>query len=237
MNDKLSRREFLKRSALVGVGVAAAPLLNSCAPTPTPVPPTPLPAATKPAAFDWMRFKGTTLNILLTKNPTNDALEKWIPEFEQMTGIKVVYENIPEQQSRQKLVVDMAGGGTIDAFNTSLHVEKKRFSKNGWYEKLNDYLKDPTLTPPDFDWEGDVFGASRAGVTTSDGAIWAIPTGTDVWQFWYRKDIFDAKGIQPPVKIEDVEKIAKALHSPPDMYGLVWRGLKNAGLRRIVGSA
>ena len=28
--------------------------------------------------------------------------------------------------------------------------------------------------------------------------------------------------------MEDVEKIAKAFHNPPEMYGLVWRGLKNA---------
>ena len=198
MSDKkLTRRELLKLTAAAGTGLAATSLLNACAPAATPAPTaTAVPAATaKPAAaaFDWMRFKGTTLNILLTKNPHSDVLEKLIPEFEQLTGMKVAYENIPEQQSRQKVTVDMAGGGTLDAYNTSLHVEKKRFSKNGWYEKLNDYLKDPTLTPPDYDWEKDVFGASRAAVATSDGSIWAIPNQTDAWEFWYRKDLFDQK--------------------------------------------
>lgn len=239
MNSKsLSRREFLKLSALAGVGLAAVPVLNACAPAATPapttaptVPPTapPMPTATPmPKTFDWQQFKGSQVNVLLTKNPWGDNIEKWIPEFEQLTGIKVQFENIPEIQARQKVTVDFAGGGTIDAFFTSLHVEKRRFSKAGWYEKLNPYLSDPTLTATDYEYEKDIFAASRSGVTGSDGSVYALPNFTDVWQFWYRTDIFEKKGLKPPKTLDEMMKFAKDLHNPPELYGFIARGLKNA---------
>ncbi len=39
------------------------------------------------------------------------------------------------------MTVEMtANSGGIDAFFTSLHVEKKRFWKAGWYHPLNKFL-------------------------------------------------------------------------------------------------
>jgi hypothetical protein len=35
-----------------------------------------------------------------------------------------------------------AASGGLDAFLSSLHVEKRRFWKAGWYEPLNKYLED-----------------------------------------------------------------------------------------------
>ena len=68
-------------------------------------------------------------------------LEKNIPEFESLSGMKVKWETLPEIQARQKMTVEMtANSGGIDAFFTSLHVEKKRFWKAGWYHPLNKFL-------------------------------------------------------------------------------------------------
>ena len=40
------------------------------------------------------------------------------------TGITVYFEDLPEIQGRQKLVVEFAGGGgSLDVFASSLHVE------------------------------------------------------------------------------------------------------------------
>ena len=83
MSKKLTRREFLKRSAILGTGVAGAAILNACAPAPTPVPPpapttapavptaVPPTAVPKPtvAAFDWKRFKGQHIEVNLIRMP------------------------------------------------------------------------------------------------------------------------------------------------------------------------
>src|SRR5262249_53355784 len=102
------------------------------------------PAVWTPArgqTFTWKRCQGKELFLLLTKHPFIDVLEKSIPEFESLSGMKVKWETLPEIQARQKLTVEMtANAGGIDAFFTSLHVEKKRFWTAGWYHQLNQIL-------------------------------------------------------------------------------------------------
>ena len=143
--------------------------------------------------FNWKRFQGKELFLLLTKHPFVDVLEKNIPEFESLSGMKVKWETLPEIQARQKMTVEMtANSGGIDAFFTSLHVEKKRFWKAGWYHPLNKFLQDATLTSPDFDWN-DFSPGARAGVTQPDGSISALAAFIDANVLFYRKDLFASK--------------------------------------------
>ena len=109
----VSRREFLKKSVTVGVGLAALPLAAACAPAPTPAPqpapptaaPAKAPTAAAPAAFDWKRFKGEKIEVTFTLGNMVDVVMKNHKEFEDLTGITVGAEQIPEQQARQKQVM------------------------------------------------------------------------------------------------------------------------------------
>ena len=178
--------------------------------------------------FNWKRFQGKELFLLLTKHPFIDVLEKNIPEFQSLSGMKVKWETLPEIQARQKMTVEMAANsGGIDAFFTSLHVEKKRFWKAGWYHPLNKFLQDASLTSPDFDWN-DFSPGARAGVTQPDGSISALAAFIDANVFFYRKDLFGSKGLTPPKTLADLEPLGQKLHAPPGMHGIVLRGLKNA---------
>ncbi len=102
------------------------------------------------------------------------------------------------------------------------------FSGPGWYEPLNTYLANPKLTAPDYNFEQDVFESSRGAATSQDGKLLALPIFTDIWAFFYRKDLFDAKGLKPLATFDDMTGDAKALHNPPELYSYIARGLKNA---------
>src|SRR5262244_1639123 len=206
---RVSRRTVLQLAA----GAAAGPFVFTPA---------------RAQGFSWRRFQGKELFLLLTKHPFIDVLEKHIPEFESLTGMKVKWETLPEIQARQKMTVEMtAASGGIDAFFTSLHVEKKRFWKAGSYHPLNKFLDDQTLTSPDFDWNDFTPGA-RAGVTQPDGSISALAAFVDANVVFYRKDLFGSKGLTPPKTLADLEPLVQKLHAPPSTYGIVLRGLKNA---------
>jgi multiple sugar transport system substrate-binding protein len=214
---KITRRETLKRLAMGGgallVGAGAAGRVADAAPA-------------RPA-FDWQRFKGQSIYILFPKHPWCTVVQEAIPEFEKLTGIKVVYEDIPEQQARQKTMVEFASGSTsIDLLATSMHVERRRFAKAGWYFPLDDFLKDPNLTSPDLDWD-DFTGVAKKYVTV-DGKVIAVPGLTDCFMMAYLKDALASKGIKPPQNLVELEAAAKALHNPPAMMGFLARGLKNA---------
>lgn len=209
----LSRRAVLRLGGAALAGAATGPFVWTPA---------------RAQAFNWKRFQGKELFLLLTKHPWINELEKHIPEFESLSGMKVKWETLPEIQARQKLTVEMtAGASGIDAFFTSLHVEKKRFWKSGWYQALNKYVEDKSLTSPDYDWN-DFVGGAKSQVTQPDGSISALPAFVDPWVLFYRKDVYASKGWKPPRTLAEMEQQAQALHAPPGMYGFVARGLKNA---------
>ena len=60
------------------------------------------------SAFDWKRYKGQTITVSLTKNPRADNLQQHQKEFEELTGIRVLSEQMPEQQQRPKMVMELA---------------------------------------------------------------------------------------------------------------------------------
>ncbi|HWT78602.1 MAG TPA: sugar ABC transporter substrate-binding protein, partial [Candidatus Methylomirabilis sp.] len=209
----MTRREVLRMGAAAAAGAAVGPFVV-----------TPGHGQT----FNWQRFKGKELFCIFYKHPWIDEMVKYFPEFTDLTGIKVNHEVLPEVQGRQKLVVEMtAGSGGVDAWHASMHVEKRRFWKSGWFQPLNKFLEDKSLTAPDYDWNDFTTGA-RSDVTQPDKTISAIPTFVDVFTLFYRKDLFQQKGIGIPRTMAELEDAAKKLHDPPRMYGFVSRGLKNA---------
>ena len=206
----LTRRQFL---GLGAAAAAAGPFVFTPA---------------RAQAFNWQRFRGKELFLLLTKHPWVDDMVTRIPEFESLSGMKVKYEILPEIQGRQKLTVEFtAGSGGVDAWHASMHVEKRRFWKSGWFQPLNQFLEDRTLTAPDFDWS-DFAPDAIAAVTQPDKSISAIPSFFDLDVLFYRKDLFQQQALQPPRTLEEMEDIARKFHNPPNLYGFVARGLKNA---------
>ncbi len=212
-SDGVSRREVLRLGATVAAGAALGPFIA-----------TPGHGQT----FNWQRFRGKELFCIFYKHPWIDEMVKYFPEFTDLTGIKVNYEVLPEVQGRQKLTVEMTGGGGgLDAWHASMHVEKRRFWKSGWFQPLNKFLEDKTLTSPDFDW-ADMTAGAVAAVTQPDKTISGIPTFVDPFVLFYRKDLFQQKGWRAPRTMAELEDQAQKLHNPPSMYGFVARGLKNA---------
>ena len=213
----MTRREAIRLGTAAVVGAAAGTAMAPFASTPV-----------QAESVNWQRYKGTTLSLLFYKHPWVDEIQKYFPEFESLTGMKIQHEVIPEVQGREKLVVQMtSGAGDIDAWHASMHVEKRRFWKSGWFQPVNAYLQDKSLTAEDYAWNDITKGAVDA-VTQPDKTISALPTFPDPFVMFYRKDLFDQKGWGPPKTLDELEDRAKALHNPPNMYGFVMRGLKNA---------
>ena len=210
----ITRRDVLRLGAGVAAGAAVGPFV--------------LRVAGAGEAFNWQRFKGSKIFIQFTKNPWADTMEKLLPDFEKQTGIKAEFATLPEIQARQKLTVEFtAGSGGIDVWYTSMHVEKRRFWKSGWYYDVSKFLKDPTMTAPDYDWN-DMAAGAKAIATQSDGSISGLPAFVDPWILFYRKDLFAQKGLKPPKTLAEMEEFAQKFHDAPKFYGFVARGLKNA---------
>src|SRR3977135_4226045 len=93
----------------------------------------PRPAIAQAAGFDWKRFKGEHLEVLMAKGPRGDLLQQYRKEFEALTGMTVGDEQVPEQQQRQKTAIEFNSGSTsFDVLMIPYHVQKKMFGKAKW---------------------------------------------------------------------------------------------------------
>ncbi len=183
------------------------------------------------ADVDWKKFSGQTLEVNLVKSPRSDTLLKYLSEFEEMTGIKVNAEATPEQQQRQKTVIELSSGKpSFDVVHLSYHVQKRQFEKAGWLADIGGYLKDASLTDAGLT-EGDFAEAGLAFAKDGDGTLRSLPFSVDYWIIYWNKELFEAKGVSYPGTFDDMIKAAEAItDKEKGTFGFVARGIKNANV-------
>ncbi|MFZ5828240.1 MAG: ABC transporter substrate-binding protein [Bacillota bacterium] len=214
----------IQRTLALGVAVLLTTglVLSGCGGSKTEQPKdAPPPAASKKP------FEGVTIRFLASQHPWTDTIKKEIGKFEEQTGMKVNMEAIAENQLTQKLTVELtSGAGTIDVFMQRPLQEAKLFTKNGWYADLNTFVNDPKKTPADYDVKD--FFPSTMEVEMVGGKLVGIPLVTEQQIIYYRKDLFEQKGVKVPTTMAELEEAAKKLHDPNNgFYGIVMRGQGN----------
>ena len=184
------------------------------------------------SAFDWKQFKGQSIEVNYQLSPRGDLARAHLKEFEELTGMSVGFEQIPEQQQRPKVAMEMATGHpSFDAVNVGMHVQKRLIEKAKWMEDLRPYIADKSLTNPDFDL-ADFSKPSMEVATGDDGKINVLPLNQDLFIVFYNKELLAAKGFNaPPKTYDEMMSMAHALTDPSkQVYGFVGRGLKNANV-------
>jgi multiple sugar transport system substrate-binding protein len=183
------------------------------------------------STFNWKRFAGQKIDVLLVKNPRSDLMQAAEKEFTALTGITVESEQIPEQQQRQKAMIEFTSGRpSFDVAHLSMHVQKRQSEKGKWMEDLRPVVADPTMTNPQFDFS-DYGKAGLNFCTAADGKLNAIPTFVDYWILYYNKELFEQKGVAYPKTMDEIFTAAQKLNDPAKgIAGFVSRGLKNANV-------
>src|SRR5450631_3847189 len=202
MKDTLVSR----RAVLAGTAAAGALGLSG------------FPARAEP---QWKKYGGTTLEVNLAKGPRGDNLQKYIKEFTELTDIQVESEVIPEQQQRQKAVIELTSGKpSFDVIHVSYHVQKRQFEKAGWLADLSAFMKDPNLTAPDL--TVDDFSAGGLKFAQNEkGEMHSLPWSVDYFILYWNKELFAKKGVALPKSFDEVAVAAEKLNDPANgIYGL-----------------
>ena len=76
--------------------------------------------------FDWKQCKGQSIEVNYQLSQRGDVAKARLASFQEMTGIKVGFEQIPEQQQRPKVAMEMSTGHpSFDVVNVGMHVLKR----------------------------------------------------------------------------------------------------------------
>ena len=64
------------------------------------------------ADFDWKKFSGSKLHLLLNKHPYADAMIADLDNFKSMTGMDVTYDIFPEDVYFDKVTAALSSKST-----------------------------------------------------------------------------------------------------------------------------
>ncbi|MCD8141032.1 MAG: sugar ABC transporter substrate-binding protein [Planctomycetaceae bacterium] len=171
-----------------------------------------------------MASAGQSIRFVASVSPVADAIRALLPDFEKETGITVEMEQLGNEQLSQKLTVEFASGGSgIDVFMIRPLDEARMLKRNGWAVDLSKWLKD------DADYDFADYSEGSIQCTSVDGFQTSIPLINECQVIYYRKDVFEKAGVQPPKTFEELEKVAAAVTDKSnERYGFVSRGARNA---------
>ncbi len=178
-------------------------------------------------AFNWKRFDGETINVLLNNHPWSNQIREMAPQFTEKTGIKVRVEILNEEPQRARLgTLLQARSSDVDVY-TSLKIrEGAVYTKAGWYADLNPLLKDASLTAPDFNYSD--FGAGLLKNENFGGKQIGLPINVEGPLFYWRKDLFAKCKVDVPQFLEDIPAAADKLKAcDPNMGIWASRGVRS----------
>jgi multiple sugar transport system substrate-binding protein len=223
---RVSRRDLMRGAARLGVTAASANLLlGACA------------TDAMAADYDWQAQKSTAIKLLLNKHPYADAMIADLENFKKLTGIEVSYDVFPEDVYFDKVTAALSSkSDQYDAFMTGAYMTWT-YGPAGWVADLNEYIKDPKKTNPNFAWD-DVLPGLRASTAwngvpggalgSADAKQWCIPWGYELNNLTYNRKLFEKAKVNVPTNLAELSataaKLTKDLGGP---YGIGVRGSRS----------
>ena len=150
-------------------------------------------------------FSGTTIRVVAFTGPQiADPLQRRAPDFEKLTGAKVQVITVPFADLYQKLLTDFAT--KTNSYDATVFDPQWMgdYVPPGYLEDLTDRVqKDSSLQ-----WN-DIAPFFRDFSATFKGKVYTVPLDGDFQMVYYRKDLLQKDGLQPPATWDDYISIAK----------------------------
>jgi len=150
-------------------------------------------------------YKGTSIKAIFLDRPGYAAAAKLIPQFEKETGIKVTWETLPYENSRERQVLNFTGGGEIDVVLVDV-VWIGEFAGNGWLTPMETFIGDKKLADPNLDLK-DFFPILLDSFGTWDKKVYGLPFDNYSGLLYYNKCMLKDAGFdRPPETWDDLMK-------------------------------
>ena len=141
-------------------------------------------------------YKGTQLNVIFLDRPGYRAIEKLLPQFEKATGIKVNYEVVPYENTREKEVLNFNSQGDLSIALVDL-VWLGEYAENGWIQPISKFTSDAAITDPNLNLKG-FFPLLLNAFGTWGGKVYGLPFDNYSGLLFYNKCTLKAAGFDKP---------------------------------------
>jgi len=170
---------------------------------------------------DATQSGGESITLVMSNHPWQRGIEPLIGQFEEESGITVDVQTFAEQQTRDKIQLNLQSKSTaMDVYMTLPSREGPLFASSGYYEPLDDYLAEAPQ-----DYAADDFSTGAIEGMQVDGTTYALPVNVEGPVLYYRTDVFEALGLEPPATMDDLAAAAATIkEQQPDITPITLRG-------------
>lgn len=161
-------------------------------------------------ATEGRPFEGQTVNVLAVKSSQFEAHEARLDEFEEATGIDVVYDYVPFPNMKEALTTEMVAGGDYDVVSVM----------DQWVTSLA-MLMEPIgagIEAQGTDLSDFPAAHMRHGMLNGD--LIGLPVRGHVQLMFYRTDIFEDAAVEPPQTWEEMVTAARTIQENTDAAGV-----------------
>jgi len=162
---------------------------------------------------------GVTIHVAMIDEPREQWLKQQAERFEQETGIRVVIDLLGFEPLTTK---------TLTASQAKNYFELPLYASSGWIMDLTDWVqRDAAEVQPD-----DIHPALQRTHCMVNGRWYGLPMHVNSHAFFYRTDIFQELGLEPPKNWDDVIAAAKLITEKmaPEVYGITFMGAPDVQL-------
>jgi len=166
-------------------------------------------------AFAWEAtegkpYDGQTVNVLAVKSSQFEAHEARLAEFEDATGIDVVYDYVPFPNMKEALTTEMVAGGDYDVVSV---MDQWVVSLRNLMEPIGEGIEAQGTDLSDFP-------AAHMRHGMLNGELIGLPVRGHVQLLFYRADLLEEAGVTPPETWEDMVEAAKKIQDSSDAAGI-----------------
>lgn len=190
-------------------------------------------------ADSFLKKTGPTLgvdhiSVLAYAAPQAEAIKALTGQFTDLTGIAVEWTGLDEQSAANRAAVALgSGGGGYDVLQTTSGLVPT-YVERGWLADLSSLKTGSKASLPT--WDQAAYGTGTNALLSVDAKLYAAPSFIGTQLFYYRTDIFEQKGVQPPTSLDELRTVCKAVHGG-DVSAIALRSAPSPSQLMFVWSA
>ena len=169
---------------------------------------------------------GAEVKALFVGDPFAQASQRIIADLNQLAGGTISMQVVDFDSMHQKILLDAPSAApAFDVYSWEFSWLGEMVGANA-LRPLDDFVeRDAAMLQiddiPKANWDATVW----------DGKRYGIPVQPHAELTWWRTDLLEAAGLQPPKTTDDLLAAAQALHKPDEgVYGFLWKGARGAPL-------
>lgn len=184
-------------------------------------------------AFDWQRYSGDSVDVMLNEHPWTSGVKERLGEFEELTGIKVNLRAYSESLYYDKMAQGVRSATPPDVYMIGMDDFALGQYDADLVEPLTPFIESSSLTSDGYDFADfpeNLLSTGMFPVGADDAQLYQIPISTEVSMLFYNEQLVDEYlgGVVPTTMRELIAAAEKiSTDSNGEVFGALMRGVRS----------